>query len=351
MIAVVTGSSGFIGTHLVSALRLAGAEVRTLRRPASRPQSHSDNGANGAKQSDSALGQLRSWTVNLLDAAAVSSCGVWDGATHVFHLAGATRGVRESDFERANVQPTSHIAAALARRALPPRLIVVSSQAAAGPTPRDADARTDAMSPDPIEGYGRSKLAGENAAWRWREAVPMVVLRPSAVFGPGDGDFLAAFKQVEHRIAWLASSPEQQLSMLFVHDFVRCLLEAAVHPGAVGQRWLVAHPQAISWRDLYLEMARLATRTPRLIEVPRTLLRAGAAMGDLWGRVTGNAPLLTTQKFALAEARGWVCDPSGISRTIGWRAATTLRDGLEQTRGAYVDEGCLPDRSFGSLQQ
>lgn len=334
MIAVVTGASGFIGTHLVTALLEADAEVRVLRRPDSRP----------APASQPHLA-LRSQVVDVLDADAVMRNDIWDGATHVFHLAGATRGVRTRDFTRANVQPTAHIARALARRSRPPRLVFVSSQAAAGATPTGVPARTEAMSAAPFEAYGRSKLEAELAAGQWREQLPITVLRPSAVYGPGDRDFLQAFKQVHRHTAWIAAAPRQALSLLYVRDLVACLLHVASHPAAVGQCWFVTHESPVTWPSLYEAMAAAVGRSPHLATVPSVLLRGAARCGDVMGFVTNRPPLLTSQKLALALAPSWVCSAGEVERVTGWRATTSLTAGLEETVRACRTAGWLPKAS------
>lgn len=335
MIAVVTGASGFIGQHLVSALRAANAEVRVLRRPQSRAP------ANAATANAE-----RSWVVDVLDATEVARTSIWDGATHVFHLAGVSRAAREQQFIRANVTPCANIAAALSRRATPPRLLVVSSQAAAGPTPAGAVARTDAMPAVPIEAYGRSKLAGEAAAWAWRAALSITVVRPCAVYGPGDRDFLTVFRQVRRRTAWFACAPDQALSMVYVADLVSCLQHVATHERASSQRWLVAHESPVTWRSLYDEIARRSGTSPQYRTVPRALLGVGARVGDGLGRLTGRTPLLNSQKLALADASSWVCDADGVTRTTGWRATTSLAVGLEATHRWYVAAGWLREQSY-----
>src|SRR3954470_8747451 len=120
MIAVVTGSTGFIGSHLVDALLARGATVRALVRPET-PVARRDP-------------RIEHWEADLLDDRSVRESPVWSGATHVFHLAGVTKGRTLSHFRGGNVFPTANVLAALAARPEPrPRVILLSSQAAAGP--------------------------------------------------------------------------------------------------------------------------------------------------------------------------------------------------------------------------
>src|SRR4051812_16912850 len=188
MIAVVTGSTGFIGSHLVDALLARGATVRVLVRPET-PVERRDP-------------RVPHWEADLLDDRSVRESRVWEGATHVFHLAGVTKGRTLAHFRAGNVFPTANVLSALAARGgRVPRVVLVSSQAAAGPAPSaDAPVRESAR-PVPIENYGRSKLQAEQAVARYRDLLPITILRPSAVYGPRDRDFLAVFRQASRRVA------------------------------------------------------------------------------------------------------------------------------------------------------
>ena len=327
MIAVVTGSTGFIGSHLVDALLARGATVRALVRPET-----------PAGRRDPRVGH---WEADLLDDRSVRESRVWEGATHVFHLAGVTKGRTLAHFRAGNVFPTANVLAALAARAgVPPRVVLVSSQAAAGPASApDAPVR-ETDRPVPVENYGRSKLQAEQAVARYRDALPITIVRPSAVYGPRDRDFLKVFRQASRRVALHAVPRDHSLSIVHVADLVRALILAAEHPTAPGRLYFVGDG-AVTWRELYDEIARAASASPVQLQVPLSAVRIAARAGDLFSTITGRVTSLNRNKAALARPRWWLCDSSRIREELGWRADVPLQDGVRDTYLWYVDSGWL----------
>ena len=236
MIAVVTGSTGFIGRHLVEGLLARGAEVRAIVRP---------------ETARDAVGPgVESFEADLLDDRSLRNSRAWEGATHVFHLAGRTRGRTLAQFRAGNVFPTANLLSAIAARSgTRPRVVLASSQAAAGPAPCADKPVTEADRPVPVEAYGRSKLQAEQAVARYRDQFPVTIVRPSAVYGPRDRDFLAAFKQASRRIAFHAVPRANRFSLVYVTDLVDALVRAAERPVAAGRTYFVAAPEPVSWGE------------------------------------------------------------------------------------------------------
>jgi nucleoside-diphosphate-sugar epimerase len=330
MIAVVTGSSGFIGSHLVRGLLEQGATVRALVRPQS-----------ATKARDS---RVEYHEVDLLNERAVAESNVWDGATHVFHLAGLTVANSAEQFRLGNVQPIAHIVAALRSRANPPHLILVSSQAAAGPA-RDRDAPvSEGDLPAPFEPYGRSKREAELVVEAASDSMPVTIVRPPAVYGPGDRDFLEAFKQALGAVALHASPPDSWFDLLHVADVVNALLLAAQSKASHGRTYFLSHDTPIRWRDLYDHVATSASvsaTSVRHVQVPTVLMQGAAIVGDTIGLVTGRTPLLNSQKLLMSKPSFWLCSSQRIREELHWKPVVTPHNGVRETYLWYVDAGWL----------
>ncbi len=328
MIAVVTGSSGFIGSHLVDALLARGATVRALVRAAS-PLS-------------SRRAEVEYATLNLLDDLAVRACPIWNDATHVFHVGGVTKRRTLAQFREGNVIPTANILAALAAHALPPaRFVLVSSQAAAGPAPSADAPVTEDDVPQPIEAYGRSKREAEDATRRFSERVPVTIIRPGAVYGPRDVDFLNVFKQAVQRVAFHAAPRTQLMSVVYVRDLVAAILSAAESPATIGKTYFAAAEEAVSWSRIYGEVATLAGVRSLELQLPGPALALAGRVGSLFSLLTGRPVLMNSNKVMLARPPFWLCDSGRIRRDIGWTAQTPLRDGLRETYLWYRRAGWL----------
>jgi nucleoside-diphosphate-sugar epimerase len=328
MIAVVTGSTGFIGSHLVDTLLSRGFVVRALVRPETR---------RGARDE-----RVEYFQADLLDDRSVRESRVWEGATQVYHLAGVTKGRTLAHFRAGNVFPTANVLAALAARSgKGPRIVLVSSQAAAGPAPSADAPVNESDRPVPVEAYGRSKLQAEQAVARYRDELRVTIVRPSSVYGPRDRDFLAAFRQASRRIALHAVPRDHAFSVVHVADLVDALLRAAERPAAVGRTYFVANETPITWGELYDEVARTAGSSPLQLQVPRTAVRLAAHAGDLLSTFTGRSTLLNRNKAALGRPRWWLCDASRAREELGWQTGVPLQLGVRETYNWYVEAGWI----------
>ena len=328
MIAVITGSTGFIGSHLVDSLLEGGATVRALVRP------ETEHGVRDPR--------IEHWEADLLDDRSVRESPVWAGATHVFHLAGVTKGRTLSHFRAGNVFPTANVLAALAaRQGPPPRVVLASSQAAAGPAHSPDAPVKETDRPVPIEHYGRSKLQAEQAVVRYRDVLPITIVRPSAVYGPRDRDFLAVFRQASRRVALHAAPRDHAFSLVHVSDLVRALILAGERPEAAGHTYFIAGEPPVTWRELYGEVARAASSRPIELQVPMPAVRIAARAGDLVSSVTGRPTMLNRNKAALARARWWLCDASAAKNDLGWAPTVPLQAGVRDTYLWYVQAGWL----------
>lgn len=331
MIAVITGGTGFIGSHLVTALRAAGARVRILRRPESGP-------------SQSPPGNVETHVVDLGDARAVAASPVWDGATHCFHLGAATRARSVSEFEHYNVTPTRNLAAACAERgAGAPRFVLVSSLAAAGPARSAELPRREDDASEPIESYGASKLAAERAALGYSDRVAVTIVRAAAVYGPRDRDFLEAFRQALAPIGVYAAPADQAFSLVHVNCLVRAVVAAAHAPMAAGRTYFVGSARPVTWRELYRAVAAAAGTSVRAVQLPAWTLRAAATLSPLFAR-GGRVPLVSPAKVALTHPRWWTCDSTRARTELGWRDEVALADGVRSTYEWYCDAGWLQRR-------
>ncbi|MDB4880633.1 MAG: NAD-dependent epimerase/dehydratase [Gemmatimonadetes bacterium] len=340
MIAVVTGSTGFIGSHLVDALLARGATVRALVRPET-PAAARDP-------------RVPHWEADLLDDRSVRDSRVWEGATHVFHCAGITTGRTLAQFRAGNVFPTANVLAAIAARPTPrPRVVLLSSQAAAGPAPSaDAPVR-ETDRPLPVEAYGRSKLQAEQAVARYRDVIGVTIIRPSAVYGPRDREFLRVFRQATGRLALHAVPQEHRFSLVHVRDLVRALLLAAEQPAAVDRTYFIGGEPPVTWRALYDAVAASAGAAPFQVQLPLAATRLAARAGDVVSMLTGRPTILNRNRAAMAASRYWVCDSTAARETLGWAPEVALQDGVREAYLWYVDVGWLrtpkPAASKGSI--
>ncbi len=340
MLALVTGSSGFVGSHLVEALAGAGWDVRRLVRPESSPPA--------APIPDALARRVETRAAPLADAAALGRSGALDGADAVFHVAGVTRARTLAEFRAGNVAPTAALLDALAARApdaprgSPPRFVLVSSQAAAGAA-RSADRpRTERDPAEPVGAYGHSKREAERLLAGHPGGLPWTVVRPAAVYGPRDRDFLPVFRHAARGLALYPGTRDAWLSMVYVGDLARALVLAATAPQAVGGTYFVAGDERVPWPAVYDAAAAAAGRRLRLaLDTPAAVLAAAGVAGDAWSALTRRPVLVTREKLRLGRPRYWCCSAARARLELGWVPNVPLAEGARRTYAWYKAHGLV----------
>jgi nucleoside-diphosphate-sugar epimerase len=229
--------------------------------------------------------------------------------------------------------------------------VLLSSQAAAGPASSAERPVRETDVPSPIEDYGRSKLEAERAVEQYRSELAVTIVRPGAVYGPRDRDFVGAFRQASHRVAFHAVPRDQQISIVHVEDLVRALILAAELPNAAGRAYFIADERPTTWRELYRLVANEAGVTPLEIQLPLAGLRLAARAADLVDSITGHTGLLNGNKVALAGPQWWLCDASLARAELGWWANVSLHAGIRDTYLWYLGEGWLRGPKVPATQQ
>ena len=322
-LALVTGASGFVGSHVVDELLSRGARVRCLLRPTS-----SRRWLEG-KQVEYADGDVR--LRPSLDAAVA-------GADWIVHAAGLTHAPSAAEFHRGNVLGTETLlAAALDARPAPRRFVYISSQAAAGPS-RDGAPVTEDRAPAPVSTYGNSKLGGEILVMRAADRLPVVTIRPPTVYGPRDRVMLKYFRVVKHHIRpYLGRA--KPFSIVHAQDHARAVWAALTREEAVGQIYFVAGPDVTSYEEMGNAIERAVGTWAMPVPIPAVLLQAGALAGEFAGFMTRREPFFSREKFREITAGAWIVSSRKIRDQLGWAPATSLEEGVRATAGWYREAG------------
>jgi nucleoside-diphosphate-sugar epimerase len=324
---LLTGANGFVGSHILDQLCAAGHPVRVLLRKTSRTR-FIENHLPGA--------EVRYGSVT--DAGPVQEA--MRGADCVIHCAGKTKAIRAAEYDAVNLEGTRNVVRAVnAEKGTVKHLIHISSLAANHPAGADAPAlETDA--PRPVSEYGRSKLRAEELVRETCQA-PFTILRPSAVYGPRDADFLPVFKAVRRHVMPLIGGGRMQLSLVYVGDVAAAALRCVGNPLAYRKTYHVASPEPCATRDFLREIAAVMKVRTVPVYIPFALLYPVALGRELLARATGKPNILSSQKLREMKAPGWVCSTDLIRRDLQFTAATRLPEGIARTITWYEQNGWL----------
>lgn len=309
-VVAVTGATGFIGRHVVKALSEEGYTVRALARrlPAA----------------DQAEDDSVSWVLGALnDDAALKS--LVKGTSAVVHCAGAIRAANRDGFLAVNAEATRRLAEIAANEGRPPRFVHLSSLAAREPR----------LSP-----YAASKRAGEQALRALRDRIPTVMLRPPAVYGPGDLETLRVFQMAARGFVLRPMVDRARTSLVHVADVAAAVLAALTveDPPADPVEFDDGRAGGYTWEEI-AEAAGSALRTnPRLIAVPAPLLYAAGAMASLAATFAGRASVLSWSKVPELLHPDWVAE---VTELPGYKPSWTLDRGFKDAVNWYTSRGLL----------
>jgi len=311
---LVTGATGFLGSHVVEAHLEAGCRVRCSVR------------------STSDLRWLEGLDVERVELDVRDASGISDamvGIDTVVHAAGITRATTEADYFRVNATGARRLAEAAVTAGVS-RFVLISSLAARGP---------DGMA-GPVSPYGESKRRGEDLARLFEEKVELVVLRPGGVYGPRDTELLPLFQTAGR--GWLmvpAGGPP--LQPVYATDVARLVVAASTLPYAGLGPFPVAEERAYGWDEVAAGLSSALGRRVRSIPVPAgAFILAGSAL-ERGARFVGRRPPLDRRRALDLSRHGWTCDTRSTREAFGWRAQVPLEAGLARTAEWYRRVGWL----------
>jgi dihydroflavonol-4-reductase len=321
---LVTGATGFIGSHLVDELLRKGYEVCALIREGSD------------------LRWLQGKGVEFIrgDLAGTNGLPSLEDITCIFHLGGATRALRRRDFFRINQEGTERLLDAAQNIRGLRRFIFLSSQAAAGPSPEERP-QTEEDLPCPVSPYGESKLRGEEAVLSCRDRFHVTILRPCAVYGPRDIYMLELLRPISKGYLPFVGNGPMYFSFCYVEDIVQALLLSVQQDHPSGEVFFISDGERYSL-DFFADVVSSSFRIkPHKIHIPLWAARFYATAADAWGLVRRKPAFFHRGKYAEAIQKNWVCDIDKAKKKLGFSPGFRLEAGMKLTLQWYREKGWL----------
>lgn len=328
---LVTGATGFVGRALVHQLRSLNCHIKVLAREGSEADTLATN-----YQAELIHGNILSKTT------VQTACA---GTTHIFHLAGRgqSRSSTKSDLEtrRVNVEGTKLLAQAAADEPQLERLLHLSTAAVHGDVTNGPADESSAFSASST--YELTKL--ESEVWlhnfAQNDRLPLTVVRPCAIVGPGDQRLLKLFKLATHRIIPLFGEGTNRYQIIHIDDCIQVLLAAAQADIAIGEAYICGNSETLTLREL-LDVICTASHNvePRILSIPIRPVKATAEVLDKLCEKFNTRSPLPASRLAFFDHSHWF-DTAKVDRDLGVVMRYDNESAIRTTRDWYVEHEWL----------
>lgn len=331
---LVTGASGFIGSFIVEkALELGYETWAGVRASSSKKY---------LKDSRIRFVQLDfSDPENLLQQLTLQkeTSGGWD---YIVHCAGVTKCRNKEDFSKSNYLYTKNFAETLQKLDMVPRqFIYISTLSVYGPVHEDSYLPIqDDDNPIPNTAYGQSKLQTERYL-RALPAFPLVIFRPTGVYGPREKDYFLMAKSIKKHLDFAAGYKRQDLTFVYVKDLVQAIF-LAIEKNVSGKAYFVSDGDTYSSRA-FSDLIQKELGNPFVIHIkcPLFILKAVSLLAESVSSRLGKSSTLNADKYKIMKQRNWQCDIDPLVKDLGYHPVYKLDKGVKETIAWYKQEKWL----------
>jgi len=314
MKALVTGSTGFIGSHLCEELIKRGYEVTCLVRKTSN------------------LKWIENLDIKLISGDCTNVQSLLDVVSdydYIFHLAGLTKARSADEFFHINTKGTENLIKAVAEKnSKLKRFVYLSSLSAAGPSTNGTPLQEDS-SPSPVSNYGRSKLEGEKAVLKYKDLIPFTILRPPAVYGPRDKDLLIFFKMLKKGI--FLDWGKCYYSLLYVDDLIQGIILSAESREAEGKIYFLSDNKLYTNDEIANEISSALNTKVMRLRLPKFIMPFCSFIGER----TNKHGIINRDKMRELAYSHWICDPEKAKKEIGFIPKVGIKEGIKWTADWY----------------
>jgi dihydroflavonol-4-reductase len=323
---LITGATGFIGSHLVERLGKSGHQIRCIAKDPL------NVGILKSAGYEVILGDLNNgvdWDMLL------------DGIDLVYHVAGVTRCTATEEYYEGNYRATKRLIEICSLQCTHlKRFVYVSSLSAIGPSLNGRPVE-ESTPYHPVSHYGKSKMLAEIEVQNASSRLPITIVRPSAVYGPRERDMYDYIKLIKKGIELLIGFGEKLLSLIYCEDLVRGIQLAGESPVAIGKTYFLGSEQFYTVRDLGQTIARVVVAHPVNICLPHAVVYGVGAAAAAIGILTHQQVFFNLEKARESVQPAWTCSVEQAKNDLGFRQMVSLEEGMRKTYRWYCENGWL----------
>jgi len=323
---LVTGATGFIGSHLVRELIRLKEKNNTSEDIVCLVRKTSELESIDGLKIKLVIGDLRDKN-SLIPAV--------KGAKYIYHLGAELHTICRQRFLDTNVNGTRNlleIAKEHSQETLK-RFLFVSSQAAAGPaTDENPIDETQAPIVPAVSWYGESKMEAEKVKEEFANDIPITTVRPSTVYGERDPGMKQVFNAVASHIHPKTGFKKRFTGMIYAPDLVKGMIAAATNPKTIGETYFLTNPSNYTVIEMVKIMAKgIGKPWGITIPIPIFFFRIIALFSEWFYLLSRKKPLPSRDKVRDLAQVYWLCTPQKAKKDFDWEAQTPLAEGLGKT--------------------
>ncbi|MCX6576775.1 MAG: NAD-dependent epimerase/dehydratase family protein [Candidatus Aminicenantes bacterium] len=321
-----TGAAGFIGNHLVHALRQRNFQLTCLVHPAEE------------------AGRLKDLDATIIRADLEdkrSLLNAWSDYTYVYHLAALKTSPFPEKFYRVNLLGTKNLVdVILESGVLPKRFLFTSSIAAVGPSPKGSSLNEESPC-QPVSHYGKSKLLAEQLLRSVGDRLPVTVVRLPLVYGPQSlAGLYAFFRSINKH--YCISFGRVEACLGYVEDVVRGIILAAESPATIGRTYFLGEDKVYSSAEIIQTIEDALGKRAVKMKVPYPLVYCLALVVESYAKITKTSPVATREMMReCMKHRYWQATMKKARSDFGFEAEVGLARGTRMTAAWYRREGLI----------
>jgi nucleoside-diphosphate-sugar epimerase len=315
---LITGASGFIGGYISEEGINRNYEVHVgIRKTSSRAYLQNPS--------------LTFQEINFEDEDALRALLLKEKYDYIIHNAGITKALNKETYFKVNANYTRKFIKILHEEdVIPTKFVFMSSLASHGPADFQINqVITEDPSFHPVTDYGRSKKQAEDFITAFSN-FPYMILRPTAVFGPREKDFLTVYKTIQSGLEIYMGGKNQLLSFIYVHDLVK-IVYLALESSYNRRAYCVSDGQVYPIETYNSVIKSVLDKKTIKFVLPLKIVETIAAISERISKARGKVSILNKDKVNELKARSWACDISALEKELNFRPDYSLEEAIRET--------------------
>jgi len=323
---LITGATGFIGSHLAEKFSQKGYDLRCIVR----------------KNSD--LKWIKHLPIEYIEADYSNIDSLKQAVAdvdYIYHAAGVTKAKTKVGYYEGNHLVTKNLLQAiLSSNVKLKRFIQVSSGAAVGPS-LDGEPVTENTPFHPLTTYGISKMMAEKECLELMGKIPITIVRPPAVYGPRDKDVFEFFSTINKGLQPMIGFKDSYVSLIHVYDLVDGIILAGENLQAIGQTYFISSERYYNWKEIGEITSGIMQKKVLRLRIPKFIIYIIAFFAEFLSIFSSKPALINIEKAKDMVQDAWIFSIEKSRRELGFNESFSIEEGIRNTVQWYRGHGWI----------